>query len=224
MDVLKEILLKEAEIEGISFDYIGTLPKRGVFFLGSNRSSSLLLRDLYISSLEAALNGFEVVTLSSMAYTESILRGALDGGGKAHVVFLNELDRAKRSIISITQILGGSSIFPYREKVSFKEFYKKAGSISSVISNITVLADDYDKKYEDEFYSRIISNHSYVGVLKTSLRSKLMRRLVREGCDLISSFSDLLLRPRFSIYPKDGGYYNFKGEGFEALDYERFER
>ncbi len=213
--------LKRGNIEGISFDYVGTLPSKCVFIMGPKRAAGRVESDLYISSLEVALNGYEGLLLSGLT-PSPILNGLFDGGARIHMVFPESIERTKRSRLTLPLLTGGSAIFAYDKSLSYYENFIKSALLAVYLTRAMIISSDYEKS------SRLISGvsmdrHSGFGILKSSLIYKSMRRVSSESQSIVNSFSDLLSNPSSYIYPSLSGRYNYSGLSYGVFSYDKLE-
>ena len=75
-----------AIIDSIPVFYRGVLPKDKCVLLVSFLSSERVLCDMYVSALEAALSGIDIVSIGDRGGMLSVIRGAEDGEGRMHMV------------------------------------------------------------------------------------------------------------------------------------------
>ncbi len=193
--------------------YYGTLPSHGLLLSSLGADTRGTGRELYISALEAALSGVEIISYASGKGQLSVLCGAEDGEGRIHLIpadginrFLSfSKDRMRRVLLT-----GGSVIFP---SISGRD-PSLALSLSSALSDAALvsLGNGFGK-----YVSSMLDEGKDAALLRSSLSSRDGRRLALEGCPVVDSFSMCFSAAKAVAHPHPEGRFSFLSERFDAL-------
>ena len=204
--------IKETNVSGLDLCYMGSLPSGPSILIGT--TARYLMheerRAIYISALEAALSGFEIVTLALSGGLFSLIKGAEDGGGRIHIVTAEGLDdyrkkheeRMRRALLT-----GGSVIAPFRHGYGKDEAIEASLSLSSAL--ITTGCG--------RLMQGALDNGIDTAILRSSLARSAARKAAEQGAPVIDTFSSFLAFPSCISYPDEDGDYRFGTERFGII-------
>ena len=201
--------------EGKGFVYRGALPScDAVLFASYGRNSSASCA-MYQSALEAAASGYDGVNIAENSGNRSVLKGYEDGGGRLYVVTALSMDEYERrfpDILRRIMLTGGGLIAPSLTSGNRDKAYEIALSFSSM------LMVSSSAGFLPQIVSRAIDSGLDVYMLRASLADKAMRRLFREGCPSVQSFSSIFPYPDAIAYEdNEDGCYNFLSKGYSIV-------
>lgn len=213
---------REIEIldyNGMTVRYIGGYPsKKVVYFYFGNNSSRILLQSVYLSAVEALLNGYDIVYKPQLYLSKGVEKAALDSPtGSIYAFYPKGLNTLSNSTIS-TSILTGGGAMSILEDDAFFSYEALLGTdycASSMCS--AVLLCSYRGRTCPHFVSDALGEGKSIAVLRSGLESTVLRNLVREGAACVDSFSSFLSLPGVILYPREGGKYGIDGSSFDIL-------
>ncbi len=193
-------------IDGVPVLFYGNLPSSPSVLISSfSISSEATARELYISALEASLDGYQVV---SEAYDEgsySVLRGTEDGGGHLHLVLSSPLSffRTRHNARMRRILHSGGSVM----STALPSARDAAIWLSSRLSDAAVAAVGCS-----ETPLRLMADEGKdTAILRSSLATLPGRRLAAEGCPVVDSFSAFRFQPSSIVHPDPSGPWSFLG-------------
>ena len=208
-----------AIIGGVPVLYMGNLPSLGAIMISSFNTSTLSgAKELYVSSLEASIDGVEIVTYAECYGPSSVLRGVEDGEGRLHVVsalgirkFIEgNKDRARRILVR-----GGSIITPGAGIYDRKRAEYVASRLS--ISSLSYMGGEY--LHPSNPVLSMLDDGKDVSILRSSLQSRAGRKLASEGCPVSSSYSSFSEFAGNIVYHSDKGRFSFLDERYDSYRY-----
>ncbi len=205
---------KRSSLGSFSFDYFGSLPENAIFFCCKLKSDLHLLDSLYLSALEAALNGFDVLYVSGNKASKAIESGVRDGLGRLFALIPFDIGRLYMNVASTILKSNGGLIVPtYHDDMNPNDAINLIGV---QIARAIILANSGSQsiKYLPHI-KYALDNSKDIAVLKDGLDSNALKSLVLDGCPLINSFSDFLSFPKAIGYRSDKGIY---GKGSARFD------
>ena len=216
--------LERAESDGIGLGNIGGIPvfyreilpeSEGVLIVSSVHSEAVI-RDIYVSALEAASSGMDVISIGDRGGMLSAIKGAEDGGGRMHMVIsegmrsyeLNHGWKLRRILLT-----GGSVIAPLlwgRDEAA-------ARAIALFLSSHMITAASGRYLRRNDAILQALDDGIDVFILRSSLTEEAMREIVREGCPVVDSYSSSQELPKVIAYPSEKGCYGFHGARFGIM-------
>ncbi len=204
-----------ALISGRPVLWHGTLPQQDAVLLAS---FSLLSEEtaaaFYVSALEAALDGFGIVTEADGIGMSSVLRGAEDGEGRLHlasaegisVYRTNHPERMRRVLLTggcvISTTASGYDVRGARELAVYLS--------SSAIAAIGRHPSDAEPVI------RMADSGKDAAILRSSLETAPGRKLAKEGCPVADSFSSFRSQPDHIVFQSPSGRWSFGGKRYDA--------
>ncbi len=214
---MDEAIIREAEEEGILFD--GRFFRKGRMPGGGKRvlflpylTDKATAEALYVSALEAALSGYEVISIAEKGGSSSIIAACLDAESPLHLFIASGIKEFMESYPQQLRriMLSGGSIISAGlcsgDADAARDGLLSSGQIAVAVASA-----------ENPLIQSAIDMNLDLYILRASLTSAYMKRLYREGCPVISSFSAIQERPGCIVYQEDGGPYGFLGKEFSAV-------
>lgn len=209
MDTCKKNEKRQA-ISDLSFTYYGALPDKGIFILSNGKMDRNIEKTLYITSLEAALNGYDVVYISGNKGAKYIESGALDGGGRLFSIVAFGFENLYASIKRRILLSGGGIIIP--------DIIAQSNAIAIELSLALLVAnEDYYILSQSPSILYALDSNKDVALLKSSLCNTGASELIADGCAVVDTFSDFLISPRAIGYESANGKYGKDGFGFDII-------
>ena len=205
-----------AVIASIPVLFIGNLPdEKGILITSLGPADIHGVKEMYVSSLEAALEGRAIIVFAECYGPMSVLKGAEDGNGRLYSIVTDPqvvLKCRYSPVIRRILLSGGGIIMPL---VPPKR--KGAMYLSSFLSEeaLVLVGGEYIPDYSPVI--TMLDMGKDVSILRSSLSSRAGRRLAGEGCPVMSSYSSLPGRGKFIVYHSESGRYGFLGENYDAL-------
>lgn len=211
---------------GVEIRYIGELPDDKTIFLSGGKTMGREgVISMYRSSLEAALEGWNVSYIPGLKYSEAVERGVYDTVKGALFAFIPMgIKCASHSLISRCLVTGGGVISTVEDDDLFSiEALSSSRSLAESLSRATIMGSENLGSVPISL-SLSLNEGKEVAILESALNGKGMRNLAREGALIIRTFSDFLSSPRYITYPDKKGKYGIMGERFGILDLDRYEK
>lgn len=209
MDTCKENEKRQA-ISDLSFTYYGALPDKGIFILSNGKMDRNIEKTLYITSLEVALNGYDVVYISGNKSAKYIESGALDGGGRLFSIVAFGFENLYASIKRRILLSGGGIIIP--------DIIAQSNALAIELSLALLVANEgYYALSQSPSISYALDSNKDVALLKSSLCNIGASELISDGCAVVDTFSDFLISPRAIGYESANGKYGKDGFGFDII-------
>ncbi len=206
-----------AVIGGVPVLYMGNLPEQSLVMISSFGTSTLAgAKELYVSTLEAAIDRVEIITYGDNSCPSSILQGIDDGGGRLHFVSAAGIRRIlERSIGKVRKILlsGGSIISS--SAIGYDR--TKAEYLVSFLSSSVLSYVGARHLHVSNPLFRALDEGKDVSILRSSLQSRAGRRLASEGCPVSSSFSSFSEFSGNVVYHSEEGRYSFLDERYDSF-------
>ena len=194
------------------FLYHGTLPRaRCVLISSEARFHSEQERlSLYLSALEAALAGCEVMTIARRGGMFSIIKGVEDGQGRLHSVSSSSMELVERRFSERALMVlgtGGSLMAAEDDGAGEDAAIEAALSFSSVLITTG----------RGRLMTSALDHGIDVAVLRSSLSSEAGREAARDGAPVIDTFSSFMSLPSLYAYRSADGRYGFGSERFDIM-------
>jgi len=200
----------QREIGSFRFSYYGSFPERAVFLSTSGKASDQVCAKLYLSALEASLNGYGVVYVVGTKGSGYIEQGTYDGKGTLYGVIPFEIEKLYPNKASRIIESGGG--------IAVAGEINIARCIAVEISDAIVVSEE--KCSQLQYLPQVeyaLATSKEIAILREALTSRALRNLVIEGCPIISSFSDFLSSPRAIGYISERGMYGKDGTHFDII-------
>lgn len=204
--------------EGRELSISGNLPQKGVFISCRANPYISTCRDLYLCALEATLNGYGVIYIPSSFGADCIEQGVIDGKGKLFSVYPHSIDSRRRKNLSKALISGGGEIAPFHDEKFSIDSLNMAKCIGAYLSTYILAGEDsYLYHYTIPYIDYALDSGKDIAILRSALISPSMRRLAKEGCPIVSSFSTLLQSPDAIGFKSQNGRYSILSENFDII-------
>lgn len=207
------------DYNGITVRYIGSFPgEKAVFFYYGKDGDREGRRTLYISALEALMNGYDIIYKPQLYLSPAIEKAALDSlCGAIFPIYPKGLETMSKHELGKSLITGGGAL-SIVENDAYYSFSALLASdyLASALSRAAVLCS-YNGRYCPHFVDDLLMNGKSLCVLKTGLTSPVLRALIREGAESCDTFSSFLSSPRYIAYPKKNGRYGIDGFHFDIM-------
>lgn len=203
-------------ISSIPVFYRGELPETKGVLLLSSVTTERVIRDMYVSALEAAISGEEIISIGDNGGMLSVIRGAEDGDGRIHMVISEGMrDYERKHGWKLRKILltGGSIISPCLTGRSGPE----SREIALALSSSMIAAASGNRLRSIHLIPSALDMGLDVSVLRSSLTEKAMRNIVMEGCPVVDTYSSSVRFPRAIAYLHSSGSYGFRGSVFDIM-------
>lgn len=211
--------IKTTIYNGITLRYIGSFPsERAVYFYYGKGGERDALKSVYISTVEALLNGYDVIYKPQLYLSSAVEKAALDSPrGKIYSIFPKGLETLSSHELGKTLITGGGAL-SILENDAYYSFSALLASdyVAAKLTRAAFLMS-YNGKYCPRFVTDLLSDGKSLGVLKTGLTSHVLRSLIREGAECYDTFSSFLASPRYIAYPRKNGSYGIDGFHFDIM-------
>ena len=193
---------------------LGTLPSPGAVLIAAGGTGSRGDEAMYISSLEAALSGFDIITEADEAGAISILSGAEDGGGR---LFLSSSHGIRDYILRYPGrvrrlLLTGGGLFSCS---AHGECRQGAWAAAAALASSAFIFPGSIEAYRT--LVSMLDSGKEAAIPRSSLSSRMARSLVLEGCPACDSLSSALALPSAIVYPDGRGRYAFRSKRYSAL-------
>ncbi len=212
-----------ADYRGITVRYIGSLPgEKTVFFAYGRGGSREERRSVYISALEALSSGYSIIYTPSLYLSWAVEKAARDTVMSSIFAFCPEgLESVKDRVISDSLITGGGavSIVENDAVFSYEAMLGKDYLASSMCSALVMCS--FRGRRIPHFVDTALSEGKSLCVLRTGLSYPPLRELVREGAEVVDSFSSFLSSPSVFVYPSENGIYGIEDERFDIMSVRR---
>lgn len=205
---------------GTSVEYIGNLPSDScVFIVGGKYLSQKKKESIFISTLEAFKNGYDVAYIPFLELSKVVEKASLECDKGSLFAFLPQsVRKMNKKRLGTILLSGGGVISLGCEGEDFSlPLLKKTECLASLSSCCTFLFDESISSLP-EYVSTSLDNGHLVLLSKESLSSPTLRKLSQEGAPIVSSFFDILANPRYLVYPKRNGKYGLSGKDYDILD------
>lgn len=206
-----------AIISGIPVLFYGNLPKRDAILIASYaKRQDESARELYVSSFEASLEGFEIVAYGELGAIEAVLRGAEDGAGRIHLISSIGLSRFRtmnRSLCMRILLTGGSII----SSAAVGSSRNEARYLCTVLSRYALAVIGARYLPLQHPLLQMLDEGKEIAILLTSLASKAGRDIAFSGCPVASSFSAVYSDSRYIVYPSPHGRFSFLGFRYDFM-------
>lgn len=203
----------------ITVRYIGELPKkRSVFFSFSKGATEEQRISVYISAIEAFLNGYDVIYIPERSLSECVEKAARDSlKGSIYAFFPKGLDNISPTRLRPPLISGGG-VLSILENDAFFSFEALKGTMytASSMSAATVLFS-YKGRYCPHFIDDALFEGKDIAVIRSALEDRVLRELVRDGAEMIDSFSSFLINKKAFLFPRENGPYGIDGHHFDII-------
>ncbi len=204
---------------GITVRSLGTRPgEKTVFFHFTQGGSQREMESVYISSVEAFLNGYDVAYISGLALSSAVEKAAEDTFRGSLYSFLPKgLESVSSSTLSRSLVTGGGAM-SIVENDSLYSFEALLGVtyLASSLSAATVMCSLSGRRLP-VFVDSALNEGKSVCVLKAALSSHPLRELVRDGAEAVDTFSSFLSSPVFISYPKKNGCYGISSSRWDIM-------
>lgn len=204
---------------GITVRSIGTKPgENTVFFHYSGGGTENDRANVYISAVEAFLNGYDIAYIPSLFLSEAVEKAALDTSRGSLYSFLPKgIESVSNSTLSRSLITGGGAL-SIVENDAFYSFEALRGVtyLASTLSRASVLCY-YRGRSLPSFVDSTLSEGRMICVLRSALSSHVLRELVREGAEAVDSFSSFLSFPRYISFPRENGSYGISSSRWDIM-------
>lgn len=214
---------REIEIldyNGITVRYIGEYPTgRAVYFYYGKSSNRALLKSVYISALEALLNGYDIIYKPQLYLSRAVEKAAFESpSGSIYAFYPKGLNTLSNSTLMKAVLTGGGAMSILEDDAFFSyEALRGTDYVASSMSDGLLLCS-YGGKKCPHFIDDALGEGKSLGVLKSGLGDIVLKNLVRDGAECVDSFSSFLSLPRVILYPGEGGKYGIDGASFDILN------
>ncbi len=200
---------------GVPMIYRGNLPSSAVLLAAFSIGSVYGQKELYVSALEAALNGCELIAYGEWSSVNAIIKGVEDGNGKVHLVSsqgMTKLRKHQEWTMRRILLTGGSVISSTAERTSRRE----ARYLLSCLSSAALATVGGYSVSSSHPLVQLLDDGKDVAMLRSSLSSKAGRFFALEGCPVVSSFS-MYFESSCIVYQSENGRFNFMNERYDAV-------
>ncbi len=208
-----------SDFNGITLNYIGSLPSgKTVFFYYGKCEDGRVLESVYISALEAIENGYNVLYMPELYLSRAVEKAFIDIPHGSMFSFVPRgLENVRRSTLSRALVTDGGTISIVEDDATFSyEALDGARYIASSFADGIVLCSHSGRNLPS-FLTGALDEGKSVCVLRSALTSPALRELVRDGAEVVDSFSSFLVSPRTVVYPSEGGKYGIERHRFNIM-------
>ncbi len=207
------------DYNGITVRSIGTIPgDNTVFFHFTGGGTERDAESVYISAVEALLNGYDIAYIPHMYLSQAVEKAVLDTTAGSLYSFLPKgLGSVSHSTLSRALVTGGGAL-SIVENDAFYSFEALLGVtyLASSMSKASLLCFFRGKRVP-LFVDSALGEGKSVAVLRSALISHPMRELVKEGAESVDTFSSFLSSPKAVAYPRDGGSYGIFSSRWDIM-------
>lgn len=207
------------DYRGITVHSIGTVPgDNTVFFHFTGGGTERDAEAVYISAVEALLNGYDVAYIPHMFLSSAVEKAVTDTTSGSLYSFLPKgLGSVSHATLSRSLVTGGGAL-SIVEDDAFYSFEALLGVtyLAASMSKASVLCSFRGKRLPS-FVDSALNEGKSVAVLRTALLSYPLRNLVKEGAESIDTFSSFLSSPSAIAYPKEGGSYGIFSSRWDIM-------
>lgn len=207
------------DYKGITVNSIGPLPgEKSVYFYYGKGGNDTLFRSVYISAVEALLNGWDILYVPELLLSKAVEKAFHDvSSGSLYSFVPRGLENTRKSTLSTALVTGGGAL-SIVENDAFFSFEAVLGVryLASSMAGAVVLCF-HNGRIVPSFVDSALMEGKSMCVLKTGLTSPALRSLVRDGCPSIDSFSSFLEFPSVVAYPSEEGRYGTDNRRFSIM-------
>lgn len=217
MRTLSEI--KVHDHNGITVRVLGDLPGEDtVFFHYSAGGGERDAESVYISAVEALLSGYDIAYIPQLYLSSAVEKAASDTlRGSLYAFLPKGIATVSSSTLSRPLITGGG-VLSIVENDAFYSFEALLGVtyLASSLSKAALMCHFRGHRIPS-FVDTALSEGKSIAVLKSALKSRPMRELVRDGAEAVDSFSSFLSFPRCTAYPSERGSYGIEASRWDIM-------
>lgn len=206
-------------LNGMTVRHIGSFPgDKCIFFYFGKGGDREMRRTLYLSAVEAFLNGYDVIYKPQLYLSQAVEKAALESPrGSIYPVYPKGLGTISNYELGKSLMTGGGA-FSIVEDDAYYSFPALLASdyLASFLSRAMVLCS-YNGRYCPRFIIDHLSDGKSLCVLRPGLKDRVLCNLVREGAMCCDSFSSFLSDPSVILYPKKSGSYGIDGFHFDIM-------
>lgn len=201
--------IKTLDYNGITVRLLGSPPgENTVFFHYSAGGGEKEAESVYISAVEALLSGYDIAYIPQLYLSLAVEKAAEDTPSGSLFSFLPKgIATVARSTLSRALVTGGG-VLSIVENEAFYSFEALLGVtyLASSLSRAALMCHFRGHRIPS-FVDSALGEGKSIAVLKSALKSRPMRDLVREGAESVDTFSSFLSSPRYTAYPSEKGSY-----------------
>lgn len=217
MRTLSEI--KVHDHNGITVRTLGELPGENTVFFHYSAGGGLRDEEsVYISAVEALLSGYDIAYIPQLYLSSAIEKAASDTPRGSLYAFLPKgIATVSSSTLSRPLITGGG-VLSIVENEAFYSFEALLGVtyLASSLSKASLMCHFRGHRIPS-FVDTALSEGKSIAVLKSALKSRPLRDLVRDGAEAVDSFSSFLSSPRVTAYPSERGSYGIQSIRWDIM-------
>ncbi len=211
--------IKASDYKGITVYSLGSLPGEDtVFFHYSAGGGEREAESVYISAVEALLSGYDIAYIPQL-YLSSAVEKALEDTPRGSLFsFLPKgIATVSSSTLSRALVTGGG-VLSIVESEAFYSFEALLGVtyLASTLSKAALMCHFRGRRIPS-FVDSALSEGKSIAVLRSALKSRPMRDLVRDGAECVDSFSSFLASPRYMAYPSEKGSYGIESARWDIM-------
>lgn len=209
----------KSDFNGITLNYIGSLPRgKTVFFYYGKCSDSRVLESVYISTLEAIENGYNVLYMPELYLSRGVEKAFLEiPRGSLFSFVPRGLENVRRSTLSHSLVTDGGTVSIVENRATFS--YEALDGVRYIAASFAdgIVICSHSGRRLPSFIPDALDMGKSVCVLRPALTSPAIRGLLREGAETVDSFSSFLSSPHAVAYPDEGGKYGTEGRRFSIM-------
>ncbi len=207
------------DLNGMSVRYIGGYPGgKAVYFYYGKNSDRSVYQSVYVSAVEALLNGYDIIYKPQLYLSRAVEKAALDSpSGSIYGFYPKGLGTLSNSTLTTSLLTGGGAMSILENDAFFSYEALRGTDYAASSMSRAVLMCSYSGKKCPHFIDDALSEGKSIAVLKSGLKSAVLRTLLREGAECVDSFSSFLAFPDVILYPGDGKEYGIDGSSFDIL-------